>query len=101
MPLVASVSEHSPTSWANYFLNLNIILVFVPLGFYFTLVHKITLGKLFLAIYAVLSVYFSSVMVRLVLILAPVVCILAGIAVAEVIRLFSRTLKKINSENNG
>jgi dolichyl-diphosphooligosaccharide--protein glycosyltransferase len=65
----------------------------MPIGFYYTLVHKCTLGKLFLAMYGVLATYFSCVMIRLMLVLAPVVCVLAGIASAEILRKASKSVR--------
>ena len=65
---------------------------FVPMGLYYVLVHKMTLGKLFLAIWVVLGTYFSCVMVRLMLVLAPGVCIIASIAISE---LFNLSMKAI------
>ena len=65
----------------------------MPIGFYYTLVHKMTLGKLFLAMYGVLATYFSCVMIRLMLVLAPVVCVLAGIASAEILRKASKSVR--------
>lgn len=64
-PLVESVAEHSPSTWTSYFMHFNVLIIFAPIGFYFTLVHKITLGKLFLGMYGVFIVYFSCVMNRL------------------------------------
>ena len=45
--------------------------------------HEVTLGKIFVAIYGVLATYFSCVMIRLMLTLAPIVCVIAGIAISE------------------
>lgn len=83
VPIIASVSEHQPTSWSSYFFDLGYLIVFMPIGFYYVLVHKMTLGKLFIAMYGVLATYFSCVMIRLMLVLAPCVCIIAAIAVSE------------------
>lgn len=41
-------------------------------------------GALFLVLYGVAAAYFSGVMVRLMLVLAPAVCCLAGVAISEV-----------------
>ena len=46
---------------------------------------EVTYGKIFLALYGVLATYFSCVMIRLMLTLAPVVCIIAGIAISELL----------------
>lgn len=98
MPLVASVSEHSPSMWVNYWQDMSVMLLFVPLGFYYTLVHKLTHGKLFIAMYGVFCVYFSCAMIRLMLVLAPAVCVLAGIGVSHVV---SSALKAIRLELTG
>ena len=64
-PLVESVAEHSPSTWSSYFLHMHVLVILAPVGFYYTLVHKITHGKLFLAMYGVFMAYFSCVMNRL------------------------------------
>ena len=93
VPIIASVSEHQPTSWATYFFDFGPLLLFMPLGFYYCLVQKCTLGKLFIAMYGVLASYFSCVMIRLMLVLAPCACILAAIAIAEVMRKASKSVR--------
>ena len=93
VPIIASVSEHQPTNWATYFFDLGPLVIFMPLGFYFCLVDKCTLGKLFIAMYGVLASYFSCVMIRLMLVLSPVACILAAIAISEVLRKASKSVR--------
>ena len=93
MPLIASVAEHAPSSWANYFFDLNMIILFVPVGFYYTLVHKMTHGKLFIAMYGVFATYFSCVMNRLMLVLAPIACVLAAIAVAHIVSKATKSIR--------
>jgi len=58
----------------------------MPAGYYFLLIEDVTYGKIFIAIYGVLATYFSCVMIRLMLTLAPAVCIIAGITLSEVFR---------------
>jgi dolichyl-diphosphooligosaccharide--protein glycosyltransferase len=98
MPLVASVSEHSPAMWVNYWQDLSVLLLFVPLGFYYTLIHKLTHGKIFIAMYGVFCVYFSCAMIRLMLVLAPAVCVLAGIGISHIL---SSALKSIRLSFTG
>ena len=86
IPIIASVSEHQPTTWSNYFFDLGYVLIFLPMGYYYCLVDNVTLGKIFIAIYGVLATYFSCVMIRLMLTLAPVVCIIAAIGISEIMR---------------
>merc|ERR1711935_550165 len=92
VPIIASVSEHQPTTWSSYFFDLGYLIIFMPIGFYYCLVHKCTLGKLFIGMYGVLATYFSCVMIRLMLVLAPVACIIAAIAISEILR---KSLKSI------
>lgn len=56
----------------------------MPVGYYYCLCKDVTLGKIFVAIYGVLATYFSCVMIRLMLTLAPIVCVIAGIALSEI-----------------
>ena len=85
IPIIASVSEHQPTAWTNYFFDMGYLILFLPMGYYFCLIEDVTYGKLFIGIYGVLATYFSCVMIRLMLTLAPVVCIIAAIAINEIL----------------
>jgi len=46
-----------------------------------------------LGIYGVLSTYFSCVMIRLMLIIAPAACVLAAIGVSEILRKMSSGIR--------
>lgn len=81
-----SVAEHAPTTLANWWQDCNTLLFFFPMGFYFTLVHKVTHGKLFIGMYGVFIIYFSSCMVRLLIIMVPCMCLMVGIVVSNIIR---------------
>ena len=35
MPIIASVSEHQPTTWTAYFFDLHILVPFAPVGTYY------------------------------------------------------------------
>lgn len=85
IPIVASVSEHQPTAWTTFFFDLHFTLLFAPLGLYYAL-RRADNYKLFISLYLVVGVYFASLMVRLLLILAPALCILSGIGVSGLLR---------------
>merc|ERR1719445_1074503 len=72
IPIIASVSEHQPTSWSSFYFDLQI----------------------FIFLYGVFAVYFAGVMVRLMLVLAPVMCILGGIAVSSSLSTYMKYLDK-------
>ncbi|KAJ2456842.1 oligosaccharyl transferase stt3 subunit [Coemansia sp. RSA 2424] len=83
IPIIASVSEHQPTAWPNFFFDLNMLIWLLPAGIYFSF-RELTDNHVFLILYAIFAAYFASVMVRLILTLTPIVCVLAGVAMAHV-----------------
>ncbi|RLU26129.1 hypothetical protein DMN91_002295 [Ooceraea biroi] len=84
IPIIASVSEHQPTSWSSFYFDLQILVFLFPSGLYFCF-SKLTDSNIFLILYGVTSLYFAGVMVRLMLVLAPVMCILGGIAASSLL----------------
>ncbi|OMJ22395.1 Dolichyl-diphosphooligosaccharide-protein glycosyltransferase subunit stt3 [Smittium culicis] len=87
VPIIASVSEHQPTVWTSFFMDLNILIWLFPVGIYFVF-STLTDSQVFLIIYAVFGSYFAGVMVRLILTLTPIVCILAAIGVSELFNVY-------------
>ncbi|KAJ2058014.1 oligosaccharyl transferase stt3 subunit [Coemansia sp. S146] len=83
IPIIASVSEHQPTAWPNFFFDLNMLIWLLPAGIYFSF-SELSDNHVFLILYSIFAAYFASVMVRLILTLTPVVCVLAGVAMAHV-----------------
>uniref|UniRef100_A0A8C6XBR1 Dolichyl-diphosphooligosaccharide--protein glycosyltransferase subunit STT3A n=1 Tax=Naja naja TaxID=35670 RepID=A0A8C6XBR1_NAJNA len=86
IPIIASVSEHQPTTWSSYYFDLQLLVFMFP-GLY-----TICLMPIFIIMYGVTSMYFSAVMVRLMLVLAPVMCILSGIGVSQVLSTYMKNL---------
>ncbi|KAI1729085.1 oligosaccharyl transferase STT3 subunit domain-containing protein [Ditylenchus destructor] len=83
IPIIASVSEHQPTTWVSFFFDLHITAAVFPAGLWFC-VKNVNSERIFVILYAISAVYFAGVMVRLMLTLTPVVCILAGIAFSTI-----------------
>uniref|UniRef100_A0A0N4Z0E6 Dolichyl-diphosphooligosaccharide--protein glycosyltransferase subunit STT3A n=1 Tax=Parastrongyloides trichosuri TaxID=131310 RepID=A0A0N4Z0E6_PARTI len=81
IPIIASVSEHQPTAWASYYFDLQYLMCIAPVGLYFCF-KKVTNENMFLILYAATAVWFSGVMVRMMLILTPIICILGGIGIS-------------------
>ncbi len=92
LPIVISVAENQISTWAIMFSDAGFQLLLALLGFYYALRRR-TDGDLILSGYALLTIYFSSTMVRLSTIMAPMVAVMAGFGVAEIIGGFSRNLK--------
>lgn len=87
IPIIASVSEHQPPTWNSYFMDIHVMVLLMPIGFVLCF-RPLTDASLFLVLYGVTSVYFSGVMVRLMLVLAPAACCLGAVAVSEMLRYF-------------
>ena len=60
-----------------------------PVGLYFCF-SKLNDANIFIVLYGVTSIYFAGVMVRLMLVLAPVMCILSGIAVSSLFNTYMK-----------
>lgn len=84
-PIIASVSEHQPTTWSSFFFDLNMLLFAAPAGLFFCFLHG-TDEHIFAIVYAITASYFAAVMVRLILTLAPILCVLGAIGLAKVIQ---------------
>lgn len=90
IPIIASVSEHQPTTWFSFFFDLHILVAVFPIGLW-QCIKQTNDERVFIALYAITASYFAGVMVRLMLTLTPVVCVLSAIAFSE---LFSYSLKE-------
>eukprot|EP00731_Ephydatia_muelleri_P011014 Em0005g1600a len=97
IPIIASVSEHQPTSWSSFYFDLQILVLLCPVGLYFCF-SKLNDHNIFIILYGVTSVYFAGVMVRLMLVLAPVMCVLSGIAVTGILSVYMRNLDVIDTK---
>lgn len=91
IPIIASVSEHQPTSWSSFYFDLQLLVFMFPAGLYFCF-SKLTDANIFIILYGVTSIYFAGVMVRLMLVLAPVMCILSGIGVSAMLTTYAKQL---------
>ncbi|KAK9681467.1 hypothetical protein RND81_10G004700 [Saponaria officinalis] len=92
IPIIASVSEHQPPTWPSYFMDINVLAFLVPAGIVSCFL-PLSDANSFVILYIVTSVYFSGVMVRLMLVFAPAACILSGIALSEAFDVFARSIK--------
>lgn len=92
IPIIASVSEHQPPTWPSYFMDINVLAFLVPAGIIACFL-PLSDASTFVVLYLVTAVYFSGVMVRLMLVLAPAACILSGIALSEAFSTLTRSIK--------
>ncbi|XP_067205532.1 dolichyl-diphosphooligosaccharide--protein glycosyltransferase subunit STT3B isoform X2 [Linepithema humile] len=87
IPIIASVSEHQPTTWFSFFFDLHVLVATFPVGLWYCIKH-VNDERVFVILYAISAVYFAGVMVRLMLTLTPVVCMLAGVAISKLVELY-------------
>lgn len=72
-------------------LHLQILVFLFPAGLYFCF-SRLTDSNIFIILYGVTSIYFAGVMVRLMLVLAPVMCVLSGIAISHLLAKYIRSV---------
>ncbi|GLD98287.1 hypothetical protein PINS_up006984 [Pythium insidiosum] len=84
IPIIASVGEHQPPSWSAFYLSLGPLLILAPLGL-FVCFQRFDEAHVFMVVYSVFSFYFSGIMVRLLLTLAPAACFLSAVGVSELL----------------
>ncbi|CAG0900746.1 unnamed protein product [Cyprideis torosa] len=85
IPIIASVSEHQPTAWSSFYFDLQLSVFLFPVGIYFCFKNP-TDENIFIVLYGTTAIYFAGVMVRLMLVLAPVMCIIAGMAASTMLQ---------------
>jgi len=98
IPIIASVSEHQPTAWGSYFMDLNLLLFFVPVGLYYVL-KNLTDANILLLVYSTFAAYFSGVMSRLMLVLAPAAALLSAIGLSSLVSRAVAALKASSSSS--
>jgi len=87
IPIIASVSEHQPTTWFSFFFDLHVLACVFPVGLWYC-IKNVNDERVFIILYAISAVYFAGVMVRLMLTLTPCVCILAAIAFSKLFTIY-------------
>lgn len=58
IPIIASVSEHQPTSWSSFYFDLQILVFLFPAGLYFCF-SKLSDSSIFIILYGITSIYFA------------------------------------------
>jgi dolichyl-diphosphooligosaccharide--protein glycosyltransferase len=97
IPIIASVGEHQPTAWGSFIMNLGPVQLLAPLGLYYCF-HRLDESYLFMIIYSTFSWYFSGIMVRLLLTLAPAACFLSAVGISAFVDCIS--IMSSNIQNN-
>ncbi|MHA1860532.1 MAG: STT3 domain-containing protein [Candidatus Asgardarchaeia archaeon] len=81
--IFASVMEQLPTTWANFYYDLHLLLLFMLLGVYFCF-RRLKDEDIFLLIFGITIIYFSGSLVRIILILAPAAALLGAYGLVSI-----------------
>lgn len=98
IPIIASVSEHQPTTWSSFYFDLQMLVFMFPVGLYVCF-KNINDHNMFIILYGVTSMYFAAVMVRLMLVLAPVMCILGAIGTNYILTSYMKNLDVVAAKD--
>ena len=82
LPIVESVAEHRPATWASFFYEFGILIFLGVFGLIFATQRRRN-SDIFLIVFALSAVYFDGSLVRLTLVMAPAFCILSAITMVE------------------
>src|SRR2546425_1875485 len=82
IPLVASVAENRPSTWASLYLEIGSVILLAVFGFFFAF-QRLRDSDVLLIIFGVTAFYFAASLVRLTLLLAPAVATLGAITIVE------------------
>lgn len=82
MPIVESVAEHRMATWASFYHEFGMLTLLGIFGFYFAGQRRRN-SDIFIILFGLSSIYFAASLVRLSLILAPALALLAAITVTE------------------
>ncbi len=88
IPIISSVSEHQPMTWAELFQHIHIMAFFIPLGMYYCLKKPTDINIIILTL-GITTIYFSGSMVRLILLLAPAAALLSAMAIDKLLYTYS------------
>jgi dolichyl-diphosphooligosaccharide--protein glycosyltransferase len=82
-PVVGTVGEQFPAIWYSFFTNFHILVVLAPIGAYMA-VKRLKSKDIFIVLFAIAAIYGASSYIRLLIIVAPALTLLAGIAITSI-----------------
>ncbi|MCS7126356.1 MAG: hypothetical protein NZ929_05560 [Aigarchaeota archaeon] len=97
LPIVISVAENQISTWATIFSDSGFKLFLLPIGLYYLLKRREDID-IFMILLTIFVIYFASTMVRLTILAAPVVSLVAGYGLAEIFRGLAHNLSVLYSK---
>ncbi len=95
MPIIESVAEHQPATWASMYYEFGFLSIFALIGFYFAF-KKPNNKNIYLILFGVTALYFATSYDRLDLILAPAFAVLSSLAVVEMAKPFVDIIRGVS-----
>jgi dolichyl-diphosphooligosaccharide--protein glycosyltransferase len=92
-PLVESVAEHRISAWGSIYYDLGIGILFFLVGLFFV-ARNLTTKNVFVLLFGVTTLYFSSSMVRLLVILGPAFGLIAALGIVGILKPFVSLLRE-------
>ena len=93
-PIVESVAEHKMSTWATFYYGFGTLLFLMVIGLFFAFKRGRPVD-VYLILFALTSVYTASSFIRLNLILAPAVCLLAAYGITGVVKPLMAAIKNV------
>ncbi|GMF10930.1 unnamed protein product [Phytophthora lilii] len=98
IPIIASVGEHQPTVWSAFYFSLGPAMLFIPLGVFYSF-QKLDSAFLFMIVYSTFAFYFSGIMVRLLLTLAPAASYLSAVGASGFMHKIVEAKRRVLAES--
>jgi dolichyl-diphosphooligosaccharide--protein glycosyltransferase len=95
--ILASVGEHQPSDWASFFYYLGIVMILSVVGVYYSF-KRLKDEDVFVILATITLVYFSGSMVRIVISLSPILALLAGYGLSNILKPFAKAISTTKEE---
>jgi len=98
-PIVGTVGEQFPSIWYNYFYTYHILIILGAVGAYIA-VKRQKYRDIFIVLFGLMAIYGAASYVRLMIVVAPSIALLAGLAMTSILG-YAYQLIKQKSEKKG
>jgi dolichyl-diphosphooligosaccharide--protein glycosyltransferase len=98
-PIVGTVGEQFPSIWFNYFYTYHILIILGAVGAYIA-VKRQKYRDIFIVLFGLMAIYGAASYVRLMIVVAPSIALLAGLAMTSILG-YAYQLIKQKGEKKG
>jgi dolichyl-diphosphooligosaccharide--protein glycosyltransferase len=89
IPMISSVAEHQPPPWGMHFVESTFFIMLFPFGCFLILRGRLktsTEARFLLLIYGLSTLYFTALMIRIVLVFTPALALISGFGLHRIVR---------------